>query len=295
MGEMIDGVWHTTSGPVSEKFERESSKLRDVVDAPEPGRYRLYVHAGCPWAHRTRIARRLLELENVVEEVLVAFAPTPTDGWVFDADHPDPMGHRALHQLYSTGARGYTGRCTVPVLWDIVDRRILNNESEDILRIFSAVFGEGALRPEQHCSLIDEVNQRVYEGLNNGVYRAGFAQTQSAHDEAARDVLDTLNWLESLLSDGRRLICGDVVTEADVRLWPTLLRFRAYREVFYCDLADPAEHPRVWAYRDRALDLGAVASTTLAEEEYVRGYAMIPFAVRNNPAVQPSREEVRLA
>ncbi len=295
MGVMIDGEWQTedTLGTTGD-FARDVSRLRDQVGSArfpaEADRYLLYVFRGCPWAHRTLVMRALLGLHDAIEVVELAHVPTE-DGWVFDQQHPDPLGRSALHEVYAAGAENYTGRCTVPVLWDRETGTIVNNESADIIRMFAGPMAPFArnpieMRPEALAEEIDALNERIYEGLNNGVYRAGFAQRQDVHDAAVDDVFDTLDWLEERLADGREYLCGDRVTEADVRLCTTLFRFAAYRAVFYCDLVGPEAHPHLWAYRDRAATWPGVAETLMPEDAYTRGYGTIPFAAANNPRIQ---------
>lgn len=304
MGTMVKGEWRVedklTRGG---RFERERSSIRGVVGSlehpVEAGRYILYIMEGCPWAHRTYLAWKMLGLEDVIELAMVQ--PMLTEqGWVFGeagGRYADPLGRAALHEVYSEGHEGYTGRCTVPVLWDRVTATIVNNESADILRMLSHQFSGLAraardLRPASRAAELDELNDRIYRGLNNGVYRAGFAQTQHAHDEAVTEVFETLDWLDALLSDGREFLLGDALTEADIRLLTTLLRFEAYRVAFLCDLQPPSAHPHVWAYRERARSWPGVAQTSLAPEEHTRGYCSIPFAAVNNPAIERRNAEV---
>ena len=295
MGVMVEGKWQTKDSiGVDPKFEREASTLRATIGDPEypaqAGRYLLYVVLGCPWAHRTLVMRGLLGLEDAIDVVILADRPSFEDGWVFDPNRPDPAGRRALHEVYSAGVDAYTGRCTVPVLWDRETETIVNNESADIIRMMAQEMATFArmpieMRPADLVNELDALNERIYRNLNNGVYRAGFAQSQAGHDAAVDDVFDTLDWLEARLADGREFLCGDRITEADVRLCTTLFRFEAYREVFYCDAAGPEAHPHVWAYRDRARRWNGVAPTLKRADDYKHGYAMIPFAAANNPRI----------
>ena len=295
MGMMVDGIWTTKDGiGTTRTFEREASVCRGRIGEgghpAEAGRYLLYVMLGCPWAHRTLLMRALLGLEEAIDVVTLRSMPTVADGWVFDASDPDPYGRSALHEVYAAGRPGYTGRCTVPVLWDRETQSVVNNESAEIIRMLAGPMAQFAktpieMRPADLVGEIDALNARIYAGLNDGVYRAGFAQTQVAHDAAVAEVFETLDWLEERLSDGREYLCGARITEADVRLCPTLFRFPAYREAFYCDLVGPDAHPRVWAYRDRARRWPGVAETLLSDEDYARGYGAIGFAAANNPAI----------
>ncbi|HEY8521518.1 MAG TPA: glutathione S-transferase family protein [Gammaproteobacteria bacterium] len=302
MGAMIDGRWVTDEQATDlrfkdGRFERSPSVVRNWVTpdgAPgptgeggfkaEPGRYHLYVAFSCPWAHRTLIFRKLKGLED---HISVSFAlPRRTDqGWVFD-NRSDRcadtcLGSDALWQVYAKSHPGYTGRVTVPVLYDKQSGRMVSNESADIIRMLNSAFdGVGArpvdfypqaLRPE-----IDALNERIYETLNNGVYRAGFAQTQEAYEEAFDQVFETLDWLDARLAD-RRYLCGDVQTEADWRLFPTLARFDvAYHYAFKCNLRRLIDYEHLWPYardlyqtdgiRDTVfLDLYKVGYFTLSE------------------------------
>lgn len=298
MGSLKDGIWSSEEDLKFEhgRFRRETSSIRHQLGCErhpaESGRYRLYAHLGCPWAHRTRIALRLLGLESHIEECLVAMMPSGNDGWVFEG--MDPEGRRALHEVYRDGADSYTGRATVPVLFDTRTGTIVNNESTDIIRMLDTAFGDIAdcdvrLFPVGLSEEIEATTEIIHEGLNDAVYRAGFARTQEAHDEAVDLVFETLDWLEGLLADGRPYLLGRELTGADVQLCTTLFRFEAYREVFYCDLLEPDAHPHVWAYRGRLLQIEAVASTALPAEAYIRGYGSIPFSVMHNPEITRRR------
>lgn len=301
MGALIDGEWDSGAEfrvEVDGSFEREQSGVRNWVadrkwvEFPAvAGRYRLYVSPGCPWAHRTTITRAFLGLEDSIEVCWTLPIPTAADGWVFaeSGPHACPDGRAAVHELYRDGAKDYTGRATVPLLWDKESRRIVNNESSEIIRMFARNFSRlsngNCLVPPHLIDEIDELNARIYEGLNNGVYRAGFARDQSVHDAAVAEVFQTLDWLEFRLATNGPYLFGDRLTEADVRLVPTLVRFEAYREAFYCDVQEPSAHPNVWNYRERMLEISAIADTTLSPEAYVRAYASIPFAAVNNAAI----------
>jgi glutathionyl-hydroquinone reductase len=262
MGSMINGEWHAsgelpTSGG---RFARQDSKFRNWIGQgefrAEPGRYHLYVARACPWAHRTTIMRELKGLSELVG-LSVTHWLMAEDGWTFD-DGPgvirdDVNGVRALWELYARAEAHYTGKVTVPVLWDRQTSRIVNNESADILRMFNSAFDEVGARqgdyyPEELRAEIDAVNTRVYDTLNNGVYRAGFAQTQEAYDEAVVPLFETLDWLEARLT-GKRWLVGERLTEADIRLVTTLLRFDlVYHGHFKCNLRRLTDYPRLWAY-----------------------------------------------
>ncbi len=272
MGQMVDGKWSREPLVKSDekgRFQRPSSPLRHFVTAngapgpsgdggfkAEVGRYHLYVSLACPWAHRTLIMRALKGLERTISVSIVNWR-MGEDGWTF-ADGPgvipDPISHaKFLYQVYAAGAPGYTGRVTVPVLWDKQTGRIVNNESSEIIRMFNAAFdGVGAKTgdyyPIEHRAEIDTINARVYETLNNGVYRAGFATKQSAYDEAVVPLFETLDVLEQRLGP-RRYLIGDRLTEADIRLFTTLVRFDpVYNGHFKCNLRRIVDYPILSAY-----------------------------------------------
>ena len=283
MGTMVGGAWITDEGIAatpSGAWTRAPSMLRDRVGDPafpaEPGRYHLYVAWNCPWAHRALLGRVSKGLEDVLG---VSFcAPQRTDqGWVFDDDYRDDIhGAAALHELYARAEPGYTGRVTVPALWDRNASRIVSNESADILRMMNDAWaGQGGndrdRDPEAHRAEIDAWNGRIHADLNNGVYRAGFAETQSAYDAAVREVFDTLDALEAHL-DGRDWIVGGDVSEADLRLFPTLARFDvAYHGAFKCNIRRLVDYPRLWAYARRLYAMPGVAGTVRLDI-YKAGY-----------------------
>jgi glutathionyl-hydroquinone reductase len=223
---------------VSGRFVREGSRFRgSMAEKPEPGRLHLYVSKACPWASRTIIVRMLKHLEDVVP--MTVLDPIRDErGWRFFDDQPDPVnGFRFLREAYEATEPGYDGRVSVPVLWDARERRIVNNESADIIRMFNAWSSAGPeLVPEDLRHAIDELNERIYGTVNDGVYRAGFARSQEAYEEAFDALFATLDWLDELLAT-RRYLLGDVITEADWRLFVTLVRFDAvYFGHFKCNL-----------------------------------------------------------
>ncbi len=263
MGEMIDGVWRRDqdAAPTANGgFVRPATEFRHQIEPggrfpPESGRYHLYASLACPWAHRTLIFRRLKGLEAHIG-LSVTHWLMGDDGWTF-ADAPgvvaDPWGAHALYEIYARSDPHYTGRVSVPVLWDRIERTIVSNESAEIIRMFNSAFDglgatpgdyyPGALRPS-----IDALNERIYATVNNGVYRAGFAKTQPAYDDAVSALFDTLDWLETLLS-GEHFLCGDQVTEADWRLFTTLVRFDpVYHGHFKCNLRRLADYPALCNY-----------------------------------------------
>lgn len=254
------------------EFRRQLSRFRNWVRADgssphraEAGRYHLYVSSACPWAHRTIIARKLKQLESVIGMTVVD--PIRDEkGWAFTSG-PDPVnGFRFLSEAYLASDPDFDGRVTVPVLWDKQLNVIVNNESEDILRMLDSEFeslsgGGPVLYPESLREEIDTVNARVYETVNNGVYRAGFATTQEAYEAAVVPLFDTLAWLEDRLADQRYLM-GDEFTEADWRLFTTLVRFDAvYHGHFKCNLRRLIDFPNLWGYVRDLYQVPGVAET----------------------------------
>jgi putative glutathione S-transferase len=266
---LVAGVWKDVPRDLAKtggEFVRPESAFRSAVVAPEAGRYQLYVARSCPWAHRTIIVRALKGLEKAIP----AFFAGPhmaENGWEFREG-----GFPCLHNLYSAAKPDYTGRVTVPVLWDTRARSIVNNESSEIIRILNRDFEALATRkladlyPEKLRKEIDAVNERVYRTVNNGVYRAGFATAQDKYEQAVSELFGTLDWLEKRLA-GRRWLCGAGFTEADVRLFTTLVRFDAvYYSHFKCNLRRLVDYPRLWRYTRRIYALPGVARTVdLAE------------------------------
>ena len=283
MGLLVDGHWQdrwyeTRDG----RFERQDALFRNWVTpdgapgptgeggfAAAPGRYHLYVSLACPWAHRTLILRRLKRLEPIIGVSVVNWL-MGAHGWSFEPGEgvvPDPVHHAAfLHQIYTASAPHYTGRVTVPVLWDRERGRIVSNESADIIRMFSSAFdaagaAAGDLAPAALLPEIDAVNARIYATVNNGVYRAGFATSQAAYQEAVESLFDSLDWLEQRLS-GQRFLVGGQLTEADIRLFSTLIRFDAvYVGHFKCNLRRIIDYPNLWAFTRDLYQWPGVAET----------------------------------
>lgn len=261
MGLLVDGKWQDEWYDTSKtggKFEREKARFRNWVTqdgsagptgqggfAAESDRYHLYVSMACPWAHRTLIFRKLKGLEPHIT-VSVVHPDMLENGWEFRPDEPahqDPVNNaRYLHQVYTQVAPDYTGRVTVPVLWDKREESIVSNESADIIRMLNSAFDglEGVrsdrdFYPESLRSDVDEVNERIYHSVNNGVYKAGFATAQTVYEQAYDALFETLDWLEQRLSTHRYLM-GAQLTEADWRLFTTLIRFDAvYYSHFKCN------------------------------------------------------------
>lgn len=272
MGLLVDGEWVDQwydTASTGGRFERQAQAFRHWVTADgspgpsgdggfaaEAGRYHLYVSLACPWAHRTLILRALKGLDKLID-VSVVHWHMGEHGWTFRDGPgvvPDPVhGAERLYQLYQRADRAFTGRVTVPVLWDKARDTIVNNESADVVRIFNSAFdglgaAQGDYYPDGLRTEIDAINQRVYDTLNNGVYKCGFATSQKAYDEAIYPLFETLDWLEALL--GRRdWLAGDAFTEADVRLFTTLVRFDpVYHGHFKCNIRRLTDYPNLWAY-----------------------------------------------
>ncbi|MBD8640412.1 glutathione S-transferase family protein [Sphingomonas sp. CFBP 13733] len=293
MGRMIDGAWH--AGKVTEDskggaFERQDAGFRDwltPVGSPghdgqpgrpaTPGRYHLYVSYACPWAHRTLIVRALHGLEDAIGVSVVD--PVMLDnGWTFGTSRGgsgDPL-HDAefLWQLYARARPDYSGKVTVPVLWDRETDTIVSNESADIIRMLAAFAGSGPdLYPQAQRQQIDEVNARVYDTVNNGVYKAGFATTQDAYEAAVRPLFESLDWLEERLS-GSDWLVGEAMTEADIRLFTTLVRFDAvYHFHFKCNVRRISDYPALDAYVARMLADPRIAATVHLDHIKTHYYA----------------------
>ncbi|WP_238367234.1 glutathione S-transferase family protein [Mesobacterium pallidum] len=303
---LVDGKWTDTWQPVQKadekgRFVRQVSSFRNWITPDgaagptgeggfkaEAGRYRLYVALICPWASRTLIARKLKGLDDLIPVTVVN--PVMTDqGWQFggyEGADADPLfGATHIHELYTRADAGFTGRATVPVLWDMARGVMVNNESADILRMFDTAF-EGLvpsdlrLYPAEHAAGIDALNAEVYDRLNNGVYKAGFASSQEAYDEAVAGVFDTLDMLEERLTGD--YLFGDHVTEADIRTFVTLIRFdAAYHGLFKTNRRQIADYPRLSAYMKRILRRPGVRET-VNMDHITRGY----YAIK---ALNPSR------
>ncbi|MGI4744859.1 MAG: glutathione S-transferase family protein [Janthinobacterium lividum] len=272
MGLLVDGRWQDQWYENRDgRFQRQDSRFRNWV-TPDgrpgpsgeggfeaaPGRYHLYVSLACPWAHRTLIMRSLKGLEQAIG-VSVTHWLMAEQGWTFEPGPgvvADPISHASfMHEVYTVADPHYTGRVTVPVLWDRQRRTIVSNESADIVRMLNSAFDGVGAKPGDYvpASLlaeIDAVNERVYATVNNGVYRAGFATTQEAYEEAVVGLFDTLDWLEQRL-DGQCYLVGNVPTEADIRLFTTLVRFDpVYHGHFKCNLQRIIDYPNLSRFVD---------------------------------------------
>jgi glutathionyl-hydroquinone reductase len=285
MGLLVDGVWHDrwydtrSSGG---RFERKASAFRSWITPDgrpgptgqggfraEPGRYHLYVSLACPWAHRTLIFRALKGLEDMIGLSVVHWRMLDR-GWTFEDGPgvvPDPVrGARHLHEVYTAADPAYTGRVTVPVLLDRRTGAIVNNESSEIIRMLNGAFDRVGARPgdaypEDLREEIDALNARIYETVNNGVYKAGFATTQEAYEEAVGPLFHTLDALDERLAT-RRYLLGDRITEADWRLFTTLVRFDAvYVGHFKCNLRRIADYLNLSGYLRDLYAVPGVAGT----------------------------------
>jgi putative glutathione S-transferase len=294
MGVLVEGVWHDTwydTKATGGRFVRQDSRFRNWVTpdgspgptgeggfAAEPGRYHLYVSLACPWAHRTLIVRKLKGLEDSIGVSVVNWLMLEK-GWTFEPGPgvvPDPvMKARHLYELYARADPTYTGRVTVPVLWDLRQGRIVCNESSEIIRMLNTAFdGIGArpgdLYPAELRPDIDAFNERIYATVNNGVYRAGFATTQEAYEEAIRPLFETLDWLDGHLARNRYL-CGPRLTEADWRLFTTLVRFDpVYVGHFKCNIRRIADYPALGAYLRELYQWPGVAGTV--NWQHIKGH-----------------------
>jgi putative glutathione S-transferase len=301
MGVLVDGAWRDGELPqetgTSGEFRRADSRFRERITADgssgfqaEAGRYHLYVAHGCPWAHRTLIYRSVKKLQGAIT-VAYSVPGLRQQGWTFDDDPlfpdctPDAVnGFRYLHQAYTATDPNYTGKVTVPTLWDKKTRRIVNNESPDIIRMlnseFDAIGGDDTdFYPKPMRADIDRLNDLIYANVNNGVYRCGFAKSQAAYEAAYDALFATLDELEARLSRQRYLL-GHRVTEADWRLFPTLVRFDvAYFSLFRCNKKRIADYPNLSGYMRDLYQLPGIAETVKARY-YVINYWSI---ARLNP------------
>ncbi|MGF6221253.1 glutathione S-transferase family protein [Pseudomonas frederiksbergensis] len=267
MGLLVEGRWQDQWYESKDgTFQREQAQRRNWLTADgkpgptgiggfaaEAGRYHLYVSLACPWAHRTLILRKLKGLESLIDVSVVSFLMLE-NGWTFDKAHGstgDKLGDlKFLHQRYTTDTADYTGRVTVPVLWDKQTNHIVNNESAEIIRMFNSAFDELTgndldFYPAPLRAEIDALNERIYPAVNNGVYRAGFATSQQAYEEAFDELFAELDRLEQLLG-ANRYLTGEYLTEADIRLFTTMIRFDAvYFGHFKCNLRRIADYPNL--------------------------------------------------
>ena len=296
-GMLVNGEWRPVHQFHNEKgtFERKPTTFRgsvapDTEYAPEAGRYHLYVSYACPWAHRTLIVRKLRKLDDVIG-VSVVHPIMGDDGWTFEAGTgvvPDPHGpSRFLRDVYLRADRQFTGRITVPVLWDAKQNTIVNNESREIIRMFSRgflAFGDPKVNlcPEPLEADVDAALDAIYNPINNGVYRAGFAGTQAAYDTAVSELFDALEHWDSVLSS-QRYVCGDTLTEADICLFTTLVRFDlVYHTHFKCNVKRIVDFTHLWGFAREMFQLAGVSETTHFDHITQHYY-------RSHPSVNPKR------
>jgi putative glutathione S-transferase len=312
---LIDGVWHDVGYDTKKtggRFVRRQSQFRNWVTADgasgfaaEPGRYHLYVSLACPWAHRTLIFRRLKGLEDIIP-VSVVHWHMAEHGWTFGTNEQggdectgDRLGGRAyLHQLYTDAQADYTGRVTVPVLWDTRTHTIVNNESAEIIRMFNSAFdawGDAGLDlyPADLRDEIDAINETVFHTVNNGVYKAGFATSQAAYEDALDALFATLDDLEARLA-GQRYLLGDRMTEADWRLFTTLLRFDpVYHGHFKCNRRRLVDYPNLWAYTRELYQVPGVAETV--NFRHIKHHYYVSHRTINPTGIVPKGPDIDFA
>ena len=286
MGLLVDGVWHDTwydTKSTGGKFERSQAKFRNWITADgsagpsgsggfkaEKGRYHMYVSDACPWAHRALIFRQIKDLSDHIT-ISTVHPDMLSDGWSFEKDEYGETGDTLFdlpfaRDIYTRADPAFSGRVTVPILWDKQQNTIVSNESSEIIRMFNIAFNDvtgntSDLWPLHMHDDIEVVNARIYDTLNNGVYRCGFATTQAAYDEAVHPLFDTLDWIEERLGTKRYLL-GDRLTEADWRLFTTLIRFDAvYHLHFKCNKKRIVDYPNLWAYTRELYQVEGVAET----------------------------------
>ena len=286
MGQLVDGVWHDVwydTGKSGGAFERSTSSFRNWITADgspgpsgtggfkaESGRYHLYVSYACPWAHRTMILRQIKELTNHISFDVV-HPDMLSDGWTFAIDDVGATGDRQfdlpfLRDIYLRADPNISGRVTVPILWDKQQNTIVSNESSEIIRMFNSAFNgltgnDLDFYPPALQADIEPINGRIYDTFNNGVYRCGFSTTQAAYNAAVVPLFETLDWLEDHLASNRYLM-GHQLTEADWRLFPTLVRFDSvYHLHFKCNRKRIIDYPNLWAYTRELYQYDGISDT----------------------------------
>jgi putative glutathione S-transferase len=306
MGLLIDGEWHDAWYDTKEsrgRFVRTEAQFRNWVTRDgsagpsgrggfraEPNRYHLYVAFACPWAHRTLIFRKLKGLDSLIS-ISAVNSFMGDDGWTFDAAPetiPDDVNHvQKLYELYTIADPKYSGRSTIPILWDKKQRTIVSNESSEIIRMLNSAFDAVGANgndyyPKELRAEVDEWNALIYPSVNNGVYRAGFATTQEAYEEAAIALFATLDKLEQRLATNRYL-CGARLTEADVRLFTTLIRFDpVYHGHFKCNKRRIVDYPNLWGFLRDIYQTPGVADTV--HVDFIKSHYY-----RSHPTINPTR------
>ncbi|NCJ05301.1 glutathione S-transferase family protein [Synechococcales cyanobacterium C] len=294
MGLLLEGIWHDQWYDTSHsggRFVRQDSQFRNWVTSDgspgpsgtggfqaESGRYHLYVSYACPWAHRTLLFRALKGLESMIDVSVVHWF-MGEQGWTFASGAgviPDPLfDAQYLHEIYTRADPTYTGRVTVPVLWDKQTKTIVSNESSEIIRMFNQAFDSlgatsGDYYPEPYRADIDALNERIYHTVNNGVYKCGFATTQVAYEEAITPLFESLSWLDERLSHQRYLI-ADHLTEADWRLFTTLVRFDpVYVGHFKCNIRRIVDYVHLWPYVRHLYQMPGIADTV--NFDHIKGH-----------------------
>lgn len=308
MGQLIDGVWvkgSVSSNDQKGSFKRASSVFRNKISSnhstylPETNRYHLYVSYACPWAHRTLIFRKLKNLESHISVDYVH--PDMLEmGWSFEKNFPGTSGDslhnkRYVHEIYQLSDKDISTKATVPILWDKKTRTIVNNESSEIIRIMNDAFNDITKNkddyyPEKFRDQIDSINDTIYENINNGVYRSGFSKTQNSYEEAVKNLFTSLDMVNDIL-EGRNYLVGDILTEADIRLVPTLIRFDCvYYFHFKCNLKKISEYKNISRYLRNLFEEDAIKSTTNFEHikrhyfyshENINPFRIIPIGPEN--------------
>ena len=286
MGQLVDGQWHDVwydTKKTGGAFKRSTAAFRNWITADgsagpsgkagfeaESGRYHMYVSYACPWAHRALVFRKLKGLENHIS-VSAVHPDMLSDGWTFETDDhgatgDDLFGLPFARDIYLKADPEISGRVTVPILWDKKQETIVSNESSEIIRMFNSAFdgmtgNTDDYWPAEMRDDIEEVNARVYSSVNNGVYKSGFATSQEAYDAAVGPLFDSLDWLENRLS-GNRYLMGERLTEADWRLWTTLVRFDAvYHLHFKCNKKRIVDYPNLWGFTRELYQMNGIAET----------------------------------
>ncbi|QYJ00816.1 glutathione S-transferase family protein [Thalassovita mediterranea] len=303
MGLLNNGIWQDKwydTDSTGGRFERHESQFRNWITPDgsagpdgkagfkaEAGRYHLYVAYACPWAHRALVFRKLKGLEDMID-VSYTHWFMGENGWTFK-DDPDGIvgdklfGSDFMYEIYLKADPHYTGRVTVPTLWDKQQNTIVSNESADIIRMFNSAFdgvgaADGDYYPDDKKAEIDNINERVYHTVNNGVYKAGFATAQDAYEEAVFPLFESLDWLDEKLGKSR-FLTGDTPTEADWRLWTTLYRFDlVYHGHFKCNIRRLVDYPNLWPYARDLYQWPGIAETVNpmhAQRHYYESHDMV--------------------
>lgn len=314
MGLLIEGVWHDQwydTTKTKGKFVRQASQFRNWITPDgsagitgksgfkaELGRYHLYVSLACPWAHRTLIFRTLKALENIIPVSVVHWF-MGENGWTFAPGEgviPDCLFNAEyLYQIYTQADSNYSGRVTVPILWDKKTHTIVNNESSEIIRMFNSAFDnigatDGDYYPMVLREEIDSINDRIYHNINNGVYKCGFATTQQAYEEALTPLFETLDWVEERLST-KQYLMGDVITEADWRLFTTLVRFDAvYVGHFKCNIRRMVDYPHIWNYLRKLYQVEGIAE--IVNFKHIKGHYYESHKTINPTGIVPVGPEI---